>query len=331
MAKKLPIIFCWLLAALFTAQAQDVHFTQFQLAPLSLNPALTGAYNGTFRVGLLYRDQWASIMPQQFVTPTVYIDAPLRGFGKRDWIGIGGSLLNDKAGTASLTNTVAMASLAYHFPLNSKTVLTIGAQGGLVQRRLDLANVVFEEEILGGTPSKDRSDYAARSFADFQAGVALVSVVGNGNKLSLGVAAHHLTAPESSLLNGSAFALPRRYVAHGELAIGLTDWLDITPAFLYQKMESAQYLAAQATLGFLFGSEREAKLGIGGGYRSGDAAEALIGLTYKGFRVGFAYDFTLSGLRTATSSKGSFELGGSYIARIFKKPKAEQKVLCPRF
>ena len=37
---------------------QDEHFTNFRMAPLAVNPALTGAFNGTYRLTAVYRGQW---------------------------------------------------------------------------------------------------------------------------------------------------------------------------------------------------------------------------------------------------------------------------------
>ena len=41
--------------------AQDIHWTMYDMSPLTLNPANTGAYEGTFRIGGIYRDQYNSI------------------------------------------------------------------------------------------------------------------------------------------------------------------------------------------------------------------------------------------------------------------------------
>jgi hypothetical protein len=38
--------------------AQDPHFSQFFASPLTLNPALTGKFDGVLRVAGNYRDQW---------------------------------------------------------------------------------------------------------------------------------------------------------------------------------------------------------------------------------------------------------------------------------
>jgi len=86
-------------------KAQDIHYTQYELSPMTLNPALTGAYEGTFRVGGIYRDQWSSVLNNQYVTYTLYGDLPvIRGFGKNDWFGAGILLTNDRAGSASLNH-----------------------------------------------------------------------------------------------------------------------------------------------------------------------------------------------------------------------------------
>jgi hypothetical protein len=48
--------------ALITAvSAQDPNFSQFFASPLTLNPALTGKFDGVYRVAGNYRNQWPTI------------------------------------------------------------------------------------------------------------------------------------------------------------------------------------------------------------------------------------------------------------------------------
>ncbi|MBL0100734.1 MAG: type IX secretion system membrane protein PorP/SprF [Saprospiraceae bacterium] len=42
--------------------AQDIHFTQFYMSPLNLNPALTGVMNCKTRMVANYRNQWAAVL-----------------------------------------------------------------------------------------------------------------------------------------------------------------------------------------------------------------------------------------------------------------------------
>ena len=41
--------------------AQDPNFSQFFASPLTLNPALTGKFDGVYRFAANYRNQWPTI------------------------------------------------------------------------------------------------------------------------------------------------------------------------------------------------------------------------------------------------------------------------------
>ena len=131
--------------------AQDIHFSLYNMSPLTLNPAHTGAFSGTIRIGGIYRDQWASFLGNQFVTPSFYIDSPIiRGFRDNDWVGVGMAIYSDEAGTSRLQTSATMFSAAYHLGLNKKgtSILTLGLQGGNVQRRVRFGEGTrFEDEL----------------------------------------------------------------------------------------------------------------------------------------------------------------------------------------
>ncbi len=56
------------------ASAQDPNFSQFFASPLTLNPALTGKFDGVYRVAGNYRNQWPTIY-NAFTTYTASFDA----------------------------------------------------------------------------------------------------------------------------------------------------------------------------------------------------------------------------------------------------------------
>ena len=56
-----------------TLLSQDIHYSQFYNAPLTLNPALTGIFRGDIRFQANYRNQWRSV-PVDFVTFTAAAD-----------------------------------------------------------------------------------------------------------------------------------------------------------------------------------------------------------------------------------------------------------------
>ena len=56
---------------------QDKHFTQYYAAPMTINPALTGAIQGKYRLGLVRRDQWRQSLESPYVTTAGAVAAPL--------------------------------------------------------------------------------------------------------------------------------------------------------------------------------------------------------------------------------------------------------------
>lgn len=322
--------------------AQDIHFSQFNMSPLTLNPAYTGAFEGTFRIGGIYRNQWASIVNNAYSTPSLYVDAPLfRGFGKNDWVGGGVLFLNDQAGTAKLSNLTAGASLAYHLGIGKKanTYLTLGLQGGYVQKKLDNTQLIFGDSYSGNgqfnnQTTENLGDLSKVSYTDFGAGLLFNTYFSSKTNFYAGFSASHLLEPEDAFLTttgGDDRKLPRRYQGHGGLNVDLgTRWV-LSPSVLYQRQSSASELNAQALLGYHLNSSRDLTLRFGGGYRLDDAAIAMLGLDYKGLKVGVAYDVNTSALNNATNGRGGYEIAASYIAKIYRTPVVKPVIFCPRF
>src|SRR5258706_6052270 len=89
--------------------AQDLHFSQFFNSPLSTNPANTGFIpDADYRLGANYRNQYSSIMAVPYKTISVFGDAQVfRDKLENGWLGLGGVILRDVAGSGSLTSTKA--------------------------------------------------------------------------------------------------------------------------------------------------------------------------------------------------------------------------------
>lgn len=329
------------------AFAQDIHYTQFNLAPLTLNPSMTGKFEGTFRIGGLYRDQWRSVISNQYVTPSVYLDAPVRGFGKKDWFGLGAVIVNDQAGTVALTNTSIMGSLSYHIALGSSgnTVISLGGQGGIVQKRVDLANARFEDESLAGGGGTGTSADLANisndkiSYGDYNVGISVHSALNKRMNFNVGYSMMHLaqpnystfTEPFAQTLTDDELEQPRRMVGHGQFNADLTEKWTLSPTFLFQKIQGESEIMIQTMAGHHFNAEKDITFSFGAGYRLRDAASALLGFDYKGFKVGVAYDINISELSAASANRGGFEIAASYIAKIKKTPVVKPVIFCPRF
>ncbi len=331
-------------------QGQDVpHFSLFDYAPLSTNPALTGAYEGTFRLGGLFRDQGFSVLPNEYVTYAFYVDAPIiRGFGKKDWIGVGLNLFQDKSGTASLKTSGGLFSAAYHLALNKKgsSMLTFGLQGGTVGRQLDLSDAYFGDELPAETrDGADRSNFAQdkgdENFLNFHSGILLTSQVSKQTRLRLGLAVKNILTPTYSFLDTKSeqdanpdsisIDLPLRVTFHGNFAFDLNKKWTLSPAFLLNQIRNLNEMAVQSWLDYKLKPKQDLKLRFGLGYRVGDAAEVLFGVDVKDLRFGLAYDVTLSKLSKINKTAGGIELAASYIVKIYKEPDIKPVIICPQF
>ena len=59
--KKIILICFAVFVGLITKAQVDPHFSQYYVYPSWLNPALTGAIDGDYRVSAIYRNQWGNI------------------------------------------------------------------------------------------------------------------------------------------------------------------------------------------------------------------------------------------------------------------------------
>ncbi len=362
--KNLQLSFLMLLLFVGSISAQDIHFTQYNMSPLTLNPANTGGFEGTVRVGGIYRSQWTSVLKSnQYETPALFVDAPIiRGFRRNDWVGVGMSLFQDKVGAGALTHSATKLNAAYHlgFGKRGSTVLTIGAGYGQETYRLRATeDLLFGDAIeeFGGNPVESKDwialfDMAGdkgrikTNYSDIDAGIALTSKLNKTMDFKLGFSIYHLGQPGFSFPRQGGtgpgpnpnptpstgnFKQPRRFVTHGTFNIKTNDRLTISPSFIFQTMNAQDEIMVQGLAGYLFDPEKDITLNAGVGYRLGDAVNILLGARKKNLTVGFAYDVNTSGLNNDTRNRGGFEIAANYIVKIYKKSVVKPKLLCPRF
>ena len=96
-----------MIAAYQQMHAQDLHFSQFFNSPLTTNPANTGFIpDADYRLGVNYRNQWSSVLAAPYKTMSAFGDAQLfRDKFENGWVGLGGVILSDVAGSGSLRST----------------------------------------------------------------------------------------------------------------------------------------------------------------------------------------------------------------------------------
>ena len=316
-------------------QAQDTHFTQFNYVPLSINAAQTGLYEGTYRITALYRTQWNGGVQNGYQTPVLGVDVPLNGFRKQDWIGIGGTVHQDKAGLSALTNSLAALNAAYHIGIDKKMnqVLSVGVQVGFVSRRINRDVLRFQDQIVSGTQSQDLNaiDAQAKNYTDYSFGLNYRNKISKKQTLNVGVSLEHALAPKYNLISTTTSKLPQRLNVYATMDIALNQRLALYPGFIFRTAAGATETMLQAVAGMKIDPKKNLNLRGGLGYRVGDAAQMLVGLDWGDFRVGASYDLTTRSVLRSNSVRDGFELAVGYVGKIFKKPTLPPVILCPKY
>jgi type IX secretion system PorP/SprF family membrane protein len=355
--RHLPLLLITLAFALPTS-AQDIHFTQFYMSPVTLNAAMAGKFEGTVRVGGIYRSQWRSVLGAgDYSTPSIFADAPIiRGLRKQDWVGVGLGYVADRAGTGNLERNITNIGASYHLALDRdrRSVLSIGAQFGGVSLQINTDGLKDEFTILNpkGPTSPDittltKNQAEPGSYRSTNVGLALTSRLNKQMDVTLGFAMANILAGGTTLLKGGATppnpGTPtptptpgtvtglRRITGHGTFNIQMNDRTVLTPNFIYQTMGGNQEIMVQALGSYLLDPKRDLTATVGLGYRLGDAANVIVGGKYKDWRFGLAYDINTSDLSADTRYRGGFELALNYIIKIYKPAVVKPKVICPRF
>jgi type IX secretion system PorP/SprF family membrane protein len=348
-SRFLPLFFTLGLTSL---NAQDQHFTQFYASPLSLNPSLAGSFSGTYRMSLIYRDQWRSALENPFVTYSAAIDyrSPIR-FKKRilkDFVGVGVLFYNDRVPEVGFFQNQVNLVGAYHKALNSRKneFLSVGFQWGINQRNISYENLSFHDQFNGTNgytlPGREGFPQNNFSFGDFAVGLHYSYAPDRSVGFYTGVAMHHILEPQLSFFqfeenpDGEADnVLYRKYTAHFGMKIPLGEHVQILPRAMGYVQGPHIALNAGSNIRFAIGDVGGAALHLGTWVRPGrdetrsvklDAVILMGGVEYQNFLIGMSYDATMSYWGTAGRRTGAFELSLAYLGAF-----QNETVLCPSF
>lgn len=312
------------------SQAQiDPHFSQYYVYPSWLNPALTGAFDGSYRLSGIYRSQWGNVTTP-FTTAGLSAD-----FTTESNINFGASLMHQEAGNGGYQYTTGYVNLAYtgvKFGTGDFQRLTFGFQGGIIQRRFDRSKMTFGDQwnpVTGYNPGNPTQDVLNRTSATaFDLGAGVLYFDANPAKKAnfyAGFSAAHLTKPQDKFSATGTAEIPVRYTVHSGIRLALSDNFSLTPNALYlrqgtaeEKMVGAYAQVKAAPVDLLFGAN----------YRFDDAFVPYVGFSYRNLTLGASYDITTSDLSRMARGSNSFELSLSYFGRKkVKTPEAE--FICP--
>jgi type IX secretion system PorP/SprF family membrane protein len=310
--------------------AQDFHLSQYDAAPLFLNPSMTGMFDGYYRVHLHYRTQWAAVATKPYTTTGLSFDMPIKKFG------IGVQIMDYHAGTGSYNELSALLSVGYDvvFDKAKNHHLALGIQGGIIQKSVNMNKLTFGNQYTSadgggfdtGLPSGETFTNTNYTVPDFNAGFLYYYAKENVRfNPFIGFSAFHLTQPNESFF-GATNKLPIRYYLHGGTKININEKIQLLPKFIYMNQINDQEFTASLLLHyFLKGSDTY--LIFGPTYRNKDAAIIELGLKKGQYTACVSYDVNTSTLKTSTNYRGGFEISFTYIAR---RSKPNPLANCPR-
>jgi type IX secretion system PorP/SprF family membrane protein len=322
-------------------RAQDIHFSQFFEAPLLRNPSLAGIFDGDYRVQGVYRDQWNSVT-NAYRTGSFNGEYKMPVGKGSDFITTGMQLLYDKAGTVGLTTTHILPAINYHKSLSSEKVmyLSLGFMGGLVQKRIDYSKITTDVQYGGSgyDPSLPNGEYfpnANLNYFDGSFGASFNTTFGkqNTNTMFLGAAYHHFNRPNNSFYHNAEIELNPKYV----FSIGAKFNIDEYTFFTLQADQSLQGPFKETIAGALYSWKLgdpdvpEYTLHTGAFLRWKDALIPVVKVDMHSLSIAISYDVNVSQLKTASQSRGGFELSIAYLGFLDRNNSSRDKVLCPKF
>jgi len=332
--KKLITIL--LIVMSFTSKAQDIHFSQYYMNPIYLNPALTGNFEGDWRFTANQKSQWRSVSRP-------YNTLALSAENKEELLlpGLYHALnfYHDAAGDGNLRTIELNLTNAYQLYLTSDSIhsITTGFQIGFNHKSLDLSKLNFDNQFNGYTfdanlPTNEILTLEKYTNLNFSLGVLYSYKPEKRKEIVGGIGWFNITKPQQSFLGNSTIERDQRVVIHAKGVYPLNYELDLMPGFFTQFQGKYKEIVVGANVRYLYKDKKGEYIAPYGGlwFRNKDAINVVIGGYYNNWNGGISYDINLSKLNPASKIRGGLEFSLQYIIHLFK-PLDVQHRICPDY
>lgn len=336
MAMRKLFLYCCLCILAGKLSAQDPHFSQFFSSPLTLNPALTGKFYGSYRITGNYRNQWPTIN-NAYTTGTASADFHIfqNRIASNDTWGLGFVGYNDNSANGAVKFNYASLSTAYHKGLDEEGMHTLGAgfQVTYANMLINTAQLTFEDQLTSsgftGVTSEVFNGATLKSnYIDVNAGLLYSGTTNDRNNFYFGVSMYHINRPRQDF-TGAQYVLNPRTTIHGGayFPIGQNTTLHVSALQMFQGGASETMLGGALQLIADPDVPKPTSLYVGSWMRFNDAIIPYMGVEFDDFRIGVSYDYNSSSLKTASQNRGGIEVSLIYIRR----PSTDKPVNCPKF
>jgi type IX secretion system PorP/SprF family membrane protein len=321
--------------------SQDIHFSQFNMSPLTLNPALAGA-NHEIQAIINYKDQWRGVSTP-YKTFGASIDSRYIPKNHENSTFAGGiNFFQDRAGDSKMGISQINLTLGYHHRVAKFQTLGLALQGGYAQRSLVYNDLQWSNQYdpnSGYDPNLPSGETNLRSsFTYIDIGGGLLWNINDNSGLhhvednhdfqaKIGVGVYHFKQ-KYSFYEVSPEQLYTRYVLHGDALISVPNFhnLALLPGLVFFSQGPAKelyfgtmfrYKLSQASK--YTGIKKDAAVYLGAYCRAKDAIIISFMLEYFSYTLGISYDYNLSKLTQASSARGGIELSLRYTKLKYKK------------
>ncbi|WP_276133119.1 PorP/SprF family type IX secretion system membrane protein [Polluticoccus soli] len=337
-------------AALFCSNqvhAQGMHFSQYYNAPMLVNPANTGLMSDNdYRLGANYRNQWANL-PVPYNTISAYADFQLmRNANYNNWMGLGVSFFNDKAGDGVLSNTRIEGNIAYHVMTSDYSMISAGVSVANAARSLNFNKLTYNSQWVGRNGvtfdpqlnSNEPVGILKTNFFDVSAGINYATFPTEATYLRIGVSVAHINQAEESFYDADTLQVAGNKIgirpsANADAIINWSESLTFNPSVYYTLQKNASQIVF-GSLGMIYvGGQRDHKteLIVGAFYRWDDAVIGALGMQFNSVRIMTSYDYTISSLGKDNNNFGAIEFSVSYMGMYGNMGRSGRTINCPRF
>ena len=310
-----------LLAVMPVIRAQQFPmYSQYMMNGFLLNPSYAGSdYYTTF--GLTVREQWLKLphapstyaaafqtrlLNDSYITKSTAVRKKISRPTKGGRVGVGGYLFSDHNGI--MHRTGIQLAYAYHLPVGDEQQLSLGLSLSAYQYFIDINGAVMPDDVQDDLLNNyDQVVY----IPDANFGVSYTT-----RRYYAGFAMTNLF--RGTLMIGNGGENSRSELGHFFLTGGMrfypgTDWI-IEPSVMLKSSDMV-FKSFQVDLTGRVYYKEDYWLGLS--YRTGDAVIMMAGLKVDRFYLGYAFDFTLSEIRSYTY--GTHEL--TLLARFGDNPR----------
>jgi type IX secretion system PorP/SprF family membrane protein len=292
---------------------QDPQYSQYMFNQMAVNPGYAGSHD-VICLTAVHRQQWVGIEGAP-VTPVFTVSAPFKMFGASHGVGL--TVMSDRIGY--YTDVSAGLSYAFQKSLGAGK-LGIGISGIFLNKALSAPEWKPPETIndlkIPGTNE---------SVMGFDMGLG---VYYRNEKVYLGLSSTHLLEPALRYAEKeeAKYKLKRHYHVMTGCLLPLNNpsW-EFAPSLMVFSDGTASQITTNVNVMY------NKKVWGGMGYRLNDAVIAMIGVDlFSGLKIGYAFDYTYTGINKYFSSGGSHEVMVNYCFSIVKE-KVVKKYKSVRF